>query len=64
MKKAHAKELADHVQESNKKYNELLKQKMDDEDRMEKEFEKLKAQLIKEWQERVKKAIEDTRVEE
>jgi hypothetical protein len=34
LKKAHAKELAAHVQESNKKYNDLLKAKMDMEDSM------------------------------
>lgn len=37
---------------------------MDSEDAMEKDFEKQKAQLIKEWQERVRKAIEDTRIDE
>lgn len=32
LKKAHAKELADHVQESNKKYNNLLTEKLNSED--------------------------------
>ena len=32
LKKAHAKELASHVQESNKKYNELLTEKLNSED--------------------------------
>ena len=32
LKKAHAKELANHVQESNKKYNELLTEKLNSED--------------------------------
>ena len=32
LKKAHAKELATHIQENNKKYNELLKAKLDSED--------------------------------
>jgi hypothetical protein len=32
LKKAHAKEIAAHVQEHNRKYNELLQQKMDSED--------------------------------
>ena len=32
LKKAHAKELAAHVQEHNKKYNELLTEKLNSED--------------------------------
>jgi len=32
LKKAHAKELANHIQESNKKYNELLTEKLNSED--------------------------------
>ena len=32
LKKAHAKELAEHVQEANKKYNELLTEKLNSED--------------------------------
>jgi hypothetical protein len=32
LKKAHAKEIAAHVQEHNRKFNELLQQKMDSED--------------------------------
>lgn len=32
LKRQHAKELANHVQESNKKYNELLKEKFQMED--------------------------------
>ena len=39
LKKAHAKELAAHVQESNKKYNDLLKAKMDMEDALNAQFE-------------------------
>ena len=50
MKKAHAKEIAAHVQESNKKYNELLTDKLNTEEQMKKDFEAEKADLIKEWQ--------------
>lgn len=32
LKKAHAKELANHIQENNRKYNELLKDKLNMED--------------------------------
>lgn len=32
LKKAHAKEMAEHVQESNRKYNELLTEKLNSED--------------------------------
>ena len=34
LKRAHAKELADHVRESNKKYNDLLQEKLNSEDAM------------------------------
>ena len=34
LKKAHAKELAAHVQEHNRKYNELLQAKLDSEDKL------------------------------
>jgi hypothetical protein len=37
------------VQESNKKYNELLTEKLNNEDKMKKEFEADKAALVKEW---------------
>ena len=32
LKKAHQKEIAEHIQESNKKYNELLTEKLNSED--------------------------------
>ena len=38
------------MQESNKKYNELLTEKLNMEDKMKKDFAQEKAQLIKEWQ--------------
>ena len=40
MKKAHAKEIAAHVQEHNRKFNELLQQKMDSEDALKAKAEK------------------------
>ena len=39
LKKAHAKELASHVQEHNKKYNELLTEKLNSEDALKAGFE-------------------------
>lgn len=40
LKKAHAKEIAAHVQEHNRKYNDLLQQKMDSEDALKAKAEK------------------------
>lgn len=48
LKKAHAKELAAHVQEHNRKYNELLQQKMDSEDALKEAAEKERKKLIAE----------------
>ena len=50
LKKAHAKEIAAHVQESNKKYNELLTEKLNSEDALRIKAETEKAALVKEWQ--------------
>ena len=52
LKKAHAKEIAAHVQESNKKYNELLTEKLNSEDKLKADFVSAKAALIKEWQQK------------
>ena len=41
------------MQESNKKYNDLLTDKLNTEDKMKKDFDAEKAQLIKEWQRKV-----------
>ena len=68
LKKAHARELATHIQEHNKKYNELLKAKLDSEDALKAQFEADKAALIKEWERKLKEAvaqaIEKTKKEE
>jgi len=50
LKKAHQKELAAYIQEHNKKYNELLKEKLNSEDAMTAKFEADKVALIREWQ--------------
>jgi len=50
LKKAHAKEIAEHVQTANKKYNDLLMEKLNSEEKLKKDFEAEKKELIKEWQ--------------
>lgn len=50
LRKAHAKELAVHVQEHNRKFNELLQAKLDSEDKLKEQAEKDKAILNKEWE--------------
>jgi len=50
LKKAHAKELAAHVQESNKKYNDLLMEKLSSEEALKAEFAVEKTALTKHWQ--------------
>lgn len=64
LKKAHQKELASYVQEHNRKYNELLKDKLNSEDALKAQAEAEKAQLIKEWEKRLKEAVERARKEE
>lgn len=64
LKRQHAKELANHVQESNKKYNELLKEKFQMEDSLKAQAEAEKAALVKEWEKRLKEAVERARKEE
>jgi len=64
LKKAHAKELANHIQEHNRKYNELLKDKLNMEDQLKAQFEAEKAALVKEWEKRLKEAVERARKEE
>ena len=64
LKRAHAKELASYVQEHNKKYNELLKDKLNMEDQLKAQAEAEKAQLNKDWQTKLKEAVEKARKEE
>ena len=63
LKKAHQKELAAYIQEHNKKYSGLLKEKLDSEDQLKDQFEKEKAQLIKDWEKKLKDAVEKARKE-
>ena len=68
LKKAHARELATHIQEHNRKFNELLKAKLDSEDALKAQFEADKAALNKDWERKLKEAVaqatEKTRKEE
>lgn len=59
LKKAHAKELAAHVQEHNKKYSDLLQAKLDSEDQLKEQAEKDKAKLNQDWQLRLNRAVEE-----
>jgi len=64
LKKAHQKELGNHIQEHNRKYNELLKDKLNMEDQLKAQYEAEKAALIKEWEKKLKEAVERARKEE
>ena len=59
LKKAHAKELAAHVQEHNRKYNQLLQEKLDSEDDLKAKAEKEKKILDAEWQVKAKQMIDN-----
>ena len=61
LKKAHAKELAAHVQEHNRKYNTLLQDKMDSEDALKAQAEQEKKVIHIEWDVKAKRMVEDGR---
>lgn len=64
LKKAHAKELAAHVQEHNKKYNELLTEKLNSEDALKAGFEAEKKQLAKEASQKLNEVVKGAREQE
>lgn len=64
LKKAHAKEMAEHVQESNRKYNELLTEKLNSEDALRQKAEKDLAASNKEWQIKLNEIVKKARAEE
>lgn len=64
LKKAHAKEMAEHVQESNRKYNELLTEKLNSEDAIKQKAEKDLAACNKEWQIKLNEIVKKARAEE
>lgn len=61
LKKAHLKEIAAHVQEHNRKFNDLLQAKMDSEDQLKEEAEQEKQRLAQEWQQKLQRAVEETK---
>lgn len=64
LKKAHAKELAAHVQEHNRKYNQLLQDKMDSEDALKEQIIDEKKKLDIEWNVKAKKMVDEGRRQE
>ena len=64
LKRAHAKELASYVQEHNKKYNDLLTEKLKSEDALKAKSEAEKASLIKDWTAKVSSEVKSARSEE
>ena len=57
LKKAHAKEIATHVQEHNKKYNDLLTEKLNSEDALRQQAEQEKNALNKDWSRKLNEAV-------
>ena len=64
LKKAHAKEIAQYVQEHNKKYNELLTDKLNSEDALRAEHKQATSTLNKEWQAKLADTVGKARAEE
>ena len=64
LKKAHAKELANHVQEHNKKYNDLLTEKLNSEDALKAQAEAEKKQLNKDWSTKLNEMVKQAREQE
>ena len=64
LKKAHAKEIAAHVQESNKKYNALLTEKLDSEEALKSQAEVEKKEIVKEWQTKLNTTVKQAREQE
>ena len=64
LKMKHAKEMAEHVRESNQKYNQLYQDKLDQEDLLKEKFEKEKKRIISENEMKLKQLEESVRKEE
>jgi len=70
IRKKHKKEMADHVTESNAKYNEMLKERMNEEDKLHDEVERLKKELaaasakaLKDAESEIAKRVKNAKVE-
>ena len=57
LKKAHAQEIANYVQQHNSKYNALLTEKLNSEDALRAQTEIDKAALVKEWQSKLQETV-------
>ncbi len=57
MKRLHQIELENHVKESNKKYNDLLKEKLLGEDKLREAAEKEKAELVAKYEKQIKELL-------
>ncbi len=57
MKRLHQSEIETHVKESNKKYSDLLKEKLVSEDKLRDQFDREKADLIAKYERQVKEAL-------
>ena len=57
LKKQHKVEIAAHVQEHNTKFNKLLQEKLDSEDDLKEKAEKMKRDLNKELEQKLREAV-------
>ena len=64
LKIRHAKEMAEHVRESNQKYNMLYQEKLDQEDSLTAQFEREKKKIMTDFEKRLKDLEEKIRKEE
>ena len=64
LKIRHAKEMAEHVRESNQKYNSLYQEKLDQEDSLRAKFEKEKNKIVIDYEKRLKDLEDKVRGEE
>lgn len=64
LKKAHKQEIGEHVQTSNKKYNELLTDKLNMEDSLKAQHKQDITGLNKEWNGKLADVVAKVRIEE
>lgn len=64
LKRAHAKEMDGYVKEQNARYNQLLKEKLDMEDKLKDEMAKALKKLNAEWEAKLQQRINELRDEE
>ena len=64
LKKQHKLEIASHVQEHNRKYNELLQQKLDSEDQLKEKAKQDIQKITAELNDKCSRAVEETKRKE